>query len=479
MKSAAAALLLMCAATLASGCNANSYAGIPLAAGAADPELQDLARRARSGEERAQLELGIRFEEGRGVPVDLRRARRLYFDAATRRTRSAEIYIPTPGSATSSIVRTLPGDLQFSGLEEALVRWHRLMPRGRRDQPRTLTSAATPAGPRSERHRPIEIDEAHLQHRRRHAVVTFGYAPLLGNLRSFDRPWSYRLSGQAGLQLIDEATLEDSFALLLGGAPGQPGARASQPEVRQFCTERLATDQWSVAEVRLLALCAMAGEPTGTVGRGFAAARAAIVRYAPGGRADDPDPASDLILLFRASQRCGCYSPAAELIEEAAREMLRWAPAVPQCSIGDACWSAAAGRPWQGLHAPANLLFAHMEEPGHAAWSGGDVAAALAMSARFVASRLDHFADRDADDIMPRICRELAVEYRECRRAYYNAPLVPPKVAFILAEFVGGVPAARCARLRERLANFGEELSFRPGIAEQLARFERASCRSS
>lgn len=47
MKSAAAALVLLCGAALAGGCSANSYAGIPLAAGAADSELQAPARRAQ------------------------------------------------------------------------------------------------------------------------------------------------------------------------------------------------------------------------------------------------------------------------------------------------------------------------------------------------------------------------------------------------------------------------------------------------
>jgi hypothetical protein len=54
-------------------CANGSYGGIPLVSGAASVELQDLARRAQAGDKHAQLELGIRFEEGRGVPVDRKR----------------------------------------------------------------------------------------------------------------------------------------------------------------------------------------------------------------------------------------------------------------------------------------------------------------------------------------------------------------------------------------------------------------------
>jgi hypothetical protein len=72
------ALLLLCAPLVAGACAATSYAGIPLAAGAADPELQALARRAQAGDGQAQLELGIRYEQGRGVPAQPALARSLY-----------------------------------------------------------------------------------------------------------------------------------------------------------------------------------------------------------------------------------------------------------------------------------------------------------------------------------------------------------------------------------------------------------------
>jgi TPR repeat protein len=79
VKKGACAALAACAAALLCACAvSNTYAGIPLAAGAADAELQSLARRAQAGDKQARLELGVRYEEGRGVVRDLERAERLY-----------------------------------------------------------------------------------------------------------------------------------------------------------------------------------------------------------------------------------------------------------------------------------------------------------------------------------------------------------------------------------------------------------------
>ncbi|HEY0626204.1 MAG TPA: SEL1-like repeat protein [Allosphingosinicella sp.] len=59
-----------------------SLPGISLEPGAADPQLQDLVRRVHRQDKYAQLELGIRYEEGRGVPVNLKLAEQLYGLAA-------------------------------------------------------------------------------------------------------------------------------------------------------------------------------------------------------------------------------------------------------------------------------------------------------------------------------------------------------------------------------------------------------------
>jgi len=56
--------------------------GISLAHGRLSPEAQALVLRAMRGEKKAQLELGARFEEGRGAPLDPDRAAQFYSLAA-------------------------------------------------------------------------------------------------------------------------------------------------------------------------------------------------------------------------------------------------------------------------------------------------------------------------------------------------------------------------------------------------------------
>src|SRR4051812_16176372 len=74
-------LTLAIAAIALNGCSTSAY-GIPLAPERAPADLQELARHAQGGDKHAALELGIRYEEGRGVPMDVRQAIRLYRQAA-------------------------------------------------------------------------------------------------------------------------------------------------------------------------------------------------------------------------------------------------------------------------------------------------------------------------------------------------------------------------------------------------------------
>jgi hypothetical protein len=99
LRTASGALALAALAACATG-GGERYQGIPLAGSAADPELSVLARRASDGDKHAQLALGIRFETGDGVPVDLRRAERLYALAADTSGETRDMYIPPvrPGS---------------------------------------------------------------------------------------------------------------------------------------------------------------------------------------------------------------------------------------------------------------------------------------------------------------------------------------------------------------------------------------------
>jgi hypothetical protein len=97
MRAAFAAALLIAFSGGLSACTASSYAGIPLTVGAADPDLQSLARRARAGDHGAQLELGSRYEDGRGVVPDRARAATLYRRAAAGTTGVQQVYLPPVG----------------------------------------------------------------------------------------------------------------------------------------------------------------------------------------------------------------------------------------------------------------------------------------------------------------------------------------------------------------------------------------------
>jgi hypothetical protein len=112
-------------ATLAlfiSSCATNNYMGVPLTAGAADPELQELASRAQAGDKHAQLELGIAFEEGRGVPRELKTAEKLYRLAARDSGGTMWVYSPPVGNGASGRVIPLRRGPRQAGLTEAQAR---------------------------------------------------------------------------------------------------------------------------------------------------------------------------------------------------------------------------------------------------------------------------------------------------------------------------------------------------------------------
>lgn len=130
VKKGACAVLSACAAALLTACAASSnYAGIPLTAGAAEPEVQSLARRARGGDKHAQLELGIRYEEGRGLPLDLGRAVALFRRAGSPGPRVGWTYSPPVGAASEGRVVQLDRGHGAPGLPAAKERLARLRER--------------------------------------------------------------------------------------------------------------------------------------------------------------------------------------------------------------------------------------------------------------------------------------------------------------------------------------------------------------
>jgi TPR repeat protein len=125
----ALAVFLASSLSLAACASPAAYAAIPLTPGAADPELQSLAHRARRGDKPAQLELGLRYEEGLGLPVDLGRAARLYARAAADSGGVRWIYSPPVGSQKQGQAIAVNGGPPIAGLEAAKQRLRALRKR--------------------------------------------------------------------------------------------------------------------------------------------------------------------------------------------------------------------------------------------------------------------------------------------------------------------------------------------------------------
>ena|GEM_PF-3312132 len=89
-------------------------------------ELSNLAFRARTGDLNAQLELGKRFEEGRGVPMNLATARRLYRSAAAGEITSILVPETAAGGGSPDLVEYRYGPHESTGLPEARERLARL-----------------------------------------------------------------------------------------------------------------------------------------------------------------------------------------------------------------------------------------------------------------------------------------------------------------------------------------------------------------
>jgi hypothetical protein len=97
----------------------SSYMGISLNPATADSTLQRQAHRAMSGDKRAQLDLGIRFEEGSGIERDLNKAKKLYRQAATDSGGTIWVYSPPVGNGTSGRVIPVNAGARQIGLAEA------------------------------------------------------------------------------------------------------------------------------------------------------------------------------------------------------------------------------------------------------------------------------------------------------------------------------------------------------------------------
>ena|GEM_PF-1352334 len=84
--------------------------------------LTALASEAQRESKQAQLELGIRFEEGRGVERDLDKARKLYAQAASDSGGTIWVYSPSVGNGTKGRMIPVNAGPKRSGLAEAKKR---------------------------------------------------------------------------------------------------------------------------------------------------------------------------------------------------------------------------------------------------------------------------------------------------------------------------------------------------------------------
>lgn len=97
------------------------YMGIDLASESVLRDIRSLVQRARAGDKHAQLELGIAFEQGRGVPRDLGAACSLYKQAASDSGGPIWAYVPGLGGGSGQVMQV--GDAPFQlGLTAATER---------------------------------------------------------------------------------------------------------------------------------------------------------------------------------------------------------------------------------------------------------------------------------------------------------------------------------------------------------------------
>jgi hypothetical protein len=115
------------------GCiSTTRYAGLDLASPALAPDIAALARAAHGSDKQAQLALGIRFENGDGVPRNSCQALMLYQQAATKAMSQTMVYVPgVPAIGTKPSVQRVTYGSRQQGLPEAREKALRLLQSGK------------------------------------------------------------------------------------------------------------------------------------------------------------------------------------------------------------------------------------------------------------------------------------------------------------------------------------------------------------
>lgn len=125
------ALLLFVPALLLGGCATDQYVGISLTSDGDDRVVQALAAKAQRGDKQAQYELGRRFDDS-PEPNGLKKAIKLYRQAASDSGGTMWVYTPSPGGgAPARVIKIETGD-RSHGLVEARARLASLQARKRK-----------------------------------------------------------------------------------------------------------------------------------------------------------------------------------------------------------------------------------------------------------------------------------------------------------------------------------------------------------
>jgi len=114
--------ILPAIALLVSGCASSHDVGVPAAPSTANPDIQELTQKARSGDKQAQFTLGMRYEQGIGVGQDRQRAIDLYRLAAQSSSGTTWIYVPGVGKETLGRVMPVRSGQKADGLAAAKER---------------------------------------------------------------------------------------------------------------------------------------------------------------------------------------------------------------------------------------------------------------------------------------------------------------------------------------------------------------------
>jgi hypothetical protein len=463
-----AMMLALCASLTISACATNSYAGISFAPGAADPELQALARRARAGDEQAQLELGIRYEHGRGVAINLSRALDLYFDAATKPAERIPIYIPTPGGTVSGFVHRFPQGYEYSGNEEALLRWNRLITALSLDESGVEGSVLPPVSEPPGITRPSRMtggrdqDFAEAQQRAFDRLVDgHAYQPIFNGLKDRQGDWETRIVAEGGARFLTRASISDAFLFVINpDVTLRPGHAVSDEQISTFCAHNLPADtRLDSAHRRILGLCAIHDcsavndEHWASVSRSIAL----DIDLRPDGNPDRQILAHDAAFLLRVAALCMKRSVAESLSHYLEAYFASMEPLLKRCR-NQACAPEESIAARQVLAIDAHLLFAAAETEMVPATLLGNVARDWREGGLSAPA-----PDRVTDESIEDLCSVALVEPTDCRRMFPQSFFLEQRFLDEMARRLEDVHHGRnvCEIVRYLISQYHDEIQIR------------------